>query len=223
MVLLCAATAETLYHDFTPAVSGYRRGSRPAIERTLRAVIAGSPGTDHPLAAVAAFCHSLQDKVAGQDNMDDWRFGGTEEDITERGTDWCTDVSRVACVLCQVAGYPARLVQLADLTAAYSGHMVIEAFADGRWAVMDPLHGLLHRHGDGTPAAALDLNRNLALADLAHQPLYSAIAISNYFVQDRDRYDYAVSGINPAYRQLLGMSVRGWPGGLRWLHGEDRA
>ena len=36
-------------------------------------------------------------------------------------------------------------------------------------------------------------------------------------------YDYAVSPINDYYRSILEMSGRGWPGGLRWLHGEDAA
>jgi len=31
-----------------------------------------------------------------------------------------------------------------------------------------------------------------------------------------------VSGINAHYRAILEMSRKGWPGGLRWLFGEER-
>lgn len=34
-------------------------------------------------------------------------------------------------------------------------------------------------------------------------------------------YDYTVSGVNRYYGQVLDMAERGWPGGLRWLRGED--
>lgn len=46
-------------------------------------------------------------------------------------------------------------------------------------------------------------------------------AIVNYFVWEADRYDYAVSGVNDYYASILAMARKGWPGGLRWLHGED--
>jgi hypothetical protein len=52
---------------------------------------------------------------------------------------------------------------------------------------------------------------------------FRAAAIANYSVADRDGYDYTVSGVNDTYRSILTESARGWPGGLRWLHGEDAA
>ena len=49
------------------------------------------------------------------------------------------------------------------------------------------------------------------------------MAIVNYFVWEADRYDFTVSGLNPYTRSILEQSMRGWPGGLRWLHGEDES
>jgi hypothetical protein len=64
----------------------------------------------------------------------------------------------------------------------------------------------------------------------AHQEwLYSrpeqfrAAAVSNYFIWERENYDYTVSPINEYYRAVLEMARKGWPGGMRWLHGEERA
>ena len=39
---------------------------------------------------------------------------------------------------------------------------------------------------------------------------------------DSDTYDYTVTGLNEYYRAILTMANKGWPGGLRWLHGESR-
>ena len=50
---------------------------------------------------------------------------------------------------------------------------------------------------------------------------FKGVAISNYFVSDREDYDYAVSSLNGYCRSILELSSKGWPGGLRWLHGED--
>ena len=43
----------------------------------------------------------------------------------------------------------------------------------------------------------------------------------NYFVWEADQYDFTVSALNAYTRSILEQSARGWPGGLRWLHGED--
>ena len=51
---------------------------------------------------------------------------------------------------------------------------------------------------------------------------FSAAAITNYFVSDAARYDYTVSAMNDYYLSILSMSDKGWPGGIRWLHGEDK-
>jgi hypothetical protein len=51
---------------------------------------------------------------------------------------------------------------------------------------------------------------------------FRGAAISNYFVWCWREYDYTVSKINNYYRSILEISNQGWPGGLRWIHGEDR-
>ena len=50
---------------------------------------------------------------------------------------------------------------------------------------------------------------------------FAGAAVSNYFISDSSTYDFSVSGVNDYGRTILAMSGRGWPGGLRWLHGED--
>lgn len=49
-----------------------------------------------------------------------------------------------------------------------------------------------------------------------------AAGISNYFCRDAKTFDYTVTGMNEYYLSILSMADQKWPGGLRWLHEEDK-
>ena len=49
-------------------------------------------------------------------------FGGTELEIIKRGSDWCTDISRVGAALLQCLGMPSRIVILVNQFKSYHGH-----------------------------------------------------------------------------------------------------
>ena len=221
MVRICAETAAHLYGGFTPTTLHYAQGSRPGLERLVAGLVDPVDVVDAVVSVCAGIARSAPAGI-------DFPIGGTEEQIIARGTDWCTDLVRVACVLCQVAGVPARIIYLADTGRAYSGHAIIEAHRSGVWGAVDPLGGVIYRHPDGRSATTWELMRNTALL-MRHAPApytnpgqFRAAAVANYFIQDSASYDYTVSGLNAYYRSILEMSVRGWPGGLRWLHGEDQ-
>ena len=57
-------------------------------------------------------------------DFDDMLFGGTEKQILDRGTDWCSDMARVGAVLLQCLGIPCRMLYLANPGKAYNGHVV---------------------------------------------------------------------------------------------------
>ena len=228
MVRLCDATAPYLYTVHTPATVSHERGSRPELERIVAPWPAAGDDPEATVAALAAFCAHLGDG-ADNDDLDALIVGGTEEEIIQRGFDWCTDVARVGCALCQVAGLPARLVVLADTERAYSGHVIIEAFRDGRWGAVDTSTCVVYRDADGRPATTWQLMNDPALIETcgkgkcySNAGQFRAACIANYAVADRDRYDYTTSGVNNTYRSILEHSALGWPGGLRWLHAEDR-
>jgi hypothetical protein len=218
MVRLCAATAGHLYSGFTPAEARYQSGSRPVLERAAAALAT--------MEDVAAFCAAIAERAPA--GLDDLLVGGTEEQIIERGCDWCTDLARVACALCQVRGVPARIIYLADVEQAYSGHAIIEARRAGVWGAVDPTGSVVYRHPGGRPASTWDLMSDADLL-MRHAPApfttvgqFRRAAVANYFIGDSAFYAYTVSGPNAYYRSILEMSGKGWPGGLRWLHGEDR-
>jgi len=50
---------------------------------------------------------------------------------------------------------------------------------------------------------------------------FTGVAIVNYCVWQSNNFDYTLSGITDYCHSILEMSNRGWPGGFRWLHGEN--
>ena len=230
MIRICAETADCLYGAHTTLDIKYRNGSRPELEQCVSKASAGAERAEKAIEKIAAFTAGLQERVAGN-GLDDLLLGGTEEEIVHRGSDWCTDVARVGCVLCQVSGIPSRLVNLFDTTQAYSGHVIIETYRQERWGAIDTTTGVMYRQRDGRPASAWELMNEPELIEShrrSHRAAYTSTrgqfagaAISHYFVWQSERYSYAVSSLNDYYRSILSMAAEGWPGGLRWLHGEE--
>ena len=229
LVRLCPQTADCLYREYTPTEVSYRRGSRPELERYAEQAVAGRCTHEEWLEGIIEFCRRLGDRAT--DDLDAMILGGTEEEIVLRGSDWCTDVARVACVMSQVAGLPARLVSLFNTAQAYSGHEIVEVYRCGAWGAADPVNGVVYRRPEGKPTTTWDLMSDHRLIELAWKGRTSfyadpgqfrAAAVNNYFVWDSPDYDYTGSGVNDYSRAILEMSRRGWPGGLRWLHDEEQ-
>ena len=227
MILLCKETREFLYTEYTPLNILYKRGSRPKLEKYVELTTAKSKSTEDKIKSICRFVHELQEKVA------EIQVGGTEEQIIERGSEWCTELARVACVLYQIAGFPARIVYLADVERAYSGHAIVEIYWKdwGIWCAVDQSSDVVYLHSNGKPASVWELMHNPKLIQrYSDESLpyvnpfqFRKAAISNYFVWEWKKYSYQITKINEYYRSILNMSDKGWPGGLRWLHGEDQS
>ena len=227
MIRLCDETARYLYEGYTSRSIGYVAGTRPGLERFLAEAGSTAGGTVRRAAAIADLTRGLAEKSPAG-GLSAMRFGGTEEQIIERGSDWCADVARVGCALYQVAGFPCRMVYLFNLQAAYSGHVIAEVHRSGRWGAVDTSSGVVYRTDDGAPATTWELMNDADLVKRHEGPeawytapeQFTAAGIANYYVRDSDRYDYTVSGLNDYTRAVLAEADRGWPSGLRWLHGE---
>ena len=120
MIRLCPQTAAYLYGEYTSTQVRYQRGSRPELECYVEEAMAECGSDEERVEKIARFCSDLGKSVS--DELDEMRFGGTEEETIHRGSDGCTDLARVGCALCQVAGFPARLIMIYDTDMAYSGH-----------------------------------------------------------------------------------------------------
>lgn len=228
MVRLCQETAGYLYGAFTPLELHYVKGTRFELERLLASTGSQCSDPEDQLAAIVEFTRSLGKHA--EEDLGKMRLGGTEEEIIQRGSDWCTDVARIACVLCQIAGFPSRIISLFDLSHAYCGHVLVEVFRGGKWGALDSSTGIVYRRRDGQPASAWALMQDADLIEWHRQDpraiytsveQFQAAGVVNYFCWDHRSYDYTISGVNEYYLSILEMSGKGWPGGLRWLHGED--
>ncbi len=230
MIRLRSESAGYLYDRYTPLDIKCEHGSRPELERFARMVSATSGDVEETIEGIGAFTSCLEGKVIGE-GPDEMLFGGTEEQVMRRGSDWCTDVARVGCVLCQIAGLPSRLVFLIDTGNAYSGHVIIETYRREGWGAIDTSTGVVYKDEDGRPASTWELMNQPELIE-SHRShgeravtstpeQFRGAAISNYFVWESAAYDYAVSRLNDYTRSILAMANQGWPGDLRWLHGEE--
>jgi hypothetical protein len=50
---------------------------------------------------------------------------------------------------------------------------------------------------------------------------FRAAGTAKCSARESDRFEYAVTGINDHCFSILSMSDKEWPGGLRWLRGEN--
>ena len=230
MVLLTARTAADLYQPPDPV--RYEQGSRPELERFVAQATVGAADQEAKVRAIAEAVrkwHRAFEESPAYTDYDSCRFGGTEESILARGSDNCSDIARLACALYQVAGPPARLGILADTESAYSGHVICEVFYTDAWGAVGTETNVVYQHPDGRPASLCDLHRSPDLVQAhagpdAHYTFpgqFRAVAISQYDMVDADQYEYTEVPINDYVRAIWEMGGAGWPGGLRWLFGED--
>lgn len=153
-------------------------------------------------------------------------FGGTELEIIKRGSDWCTDISRVGSALIQCLGMPSRIAILVNPFKAYHGHQVVEVYLDGTYMMCDFLYGVIAR-----------LNQNYSVYDLLSKPklvhkiysskindskeldyitsLYNLAAISEYNVSKK--HNYQTSKPNEYYLKMMNLKQDG-----TWQMNEDK-
>lgn len=152
-------------------------------------------------------------------------FGGTEKEILLRGTDWCTDISRVGAALLQCLNIPSRIVIIVNKDVAYNGHQVVEAYVNGKYLICDFLYGV---NGIcGSINSVYDLLNNRVLTKEIYQTavkddlqleyisgLYKLAAISLYDITESD--NYIVSKPNDYYLKMMKLKLNG-----QWQMGED--
>ncbi len=157
--------------------------------------------------------------------FDNMEFGGTEKEIIDRGTDWCTDISRVGLALLQCLNIPCRLAILVNGKKAYNGHTVCEAYIDDEYILVDFTYGVLGF-----------LSKKYSVKDLLNKPkivnkiysskldlyidleyiegLYNKAAISEYDITKK--HDFTISKPNKYYLNMMKLSHDGF-----WKMGED--
>lgn len=153
-------------------------------------------------------------------DFDDMIFGGTEKQIIERGTDWCADISRVGAVLLQCLGIPSRIIHLANINRAYNGHVVVEAYYENNYGIIDFLYGYLFY--DKKPISALDVMGKIEIIqnlfdNQDYSNLFTRIAINEYDPTNKNN-NYNLSKPNEYCLKLIHESKNDGT----WIMNEDK-
>ena len=152
IVILCAQTADFLYASFTPTTTTYDKGSHPDLERSVEDAVRGFDRDQDKALALMRLCRDLY-KTRTSDTC--YFYGGTEEELIEKGESLCECLGRLYVALCEVAGIPGRIV-----THVIAGHTTAEVYIEGGWAYVDPRCGTYFFKTNGRFASVLDLLRN---------------------------------------------------------------
>lgn len=139
-------------------------------------------------------------------------FGGTEKEIIERGSDWCTDISRVGVALLQCLSIPSRIAIVVNGLKAYHGHQVVEAYIDEQYIMCDFLYGVI-----GKSDKYYSVNEMLNKPDLIRSiyqnkieddetlnyivGIFNSAAITKYDITKK--HNYSVSKANEYYLNMM--------------------
>ena len=150
-VILCPQTADLLYSQFTPTTVSYAQGSRPVLEKVVADATEDCTTSQDRVLGLMRCCRDLykRDRI---NNFSKYIYGGTEEQLIEKGERLCECLGRLFVVLCEIAGIPARIV-MHDI----GGHITAEARVDGHWGYIDPRCGVYFLKPDGTMASVWEL------------------------------------------------------------------
>lgn len=138
-ILLCDATRDTLY-AVKPEPVRYIPGTRPYLEAVVSRTIHSGMSDREKVLALLCFV---------RDNYKEWNgeqafFGGTEEDLIRKHEWGCEHVARLMIGLCEIAGFPGRIV-----FHIAAGHITCEIYLEDSWAYFDPRCGLFYLWEDG--------------------------------------------------------------------------
>ena len=147
----------------TPRWNG-SRGCRILVAMTSRCCAADDPmlaqftnfaarayPANGKVASLALFCRDIEVQFPSPEHSahdgyypspDHFLWGGTEEFVIAKGSDWCAELARVFCALCELSGISARIVFALDGSA--DGHVLAECHVDDEWMLVDPLAAKLY-------------------------------------------------------------------------------
>ena len=132
-------TAAFLNSKYTRLEVDYRAGMLPTHEKVVAEYTSGlKTDREKALALLTkalprVFMHPTMPPLGAACRAN---RGLDDEALLKSGTGFCNEQARVFARLCQVAGFPARLVYL-FYSDGRSGHTIAEFYADGRWAMAD--------------------------------------------------------------------------------------
>ena len=146
-ILFCSDTIDYLYGEECRKTY-YVKGSRPQLEKIVNQLTENAKTDFDRAICVLRFCRDLYRKNDGRLLF----FGGSEEDLINKGEQLCECLARLMVALCEIMGIPGRII-----THIVGGHLTCELCVDGSWGYFDPRTGLFFIKKDGKLASLYDL------------------------------------------------------------------
>ena len=208
MILLTDETRETLYTEVTQ-LKDFRKHELYSFAQQFK-----SENDLQTIKNIMLYTANIASNY--HEPFEEMEFGGTEKQILDRGTDWCADMARVGAVLLGCNGIPARIIHLVNPEKAYNGHVVTEAFYEGKYGVCDFIYGYCFYEKEPLDAYTLMSQGDYLRAySENYASLYSAVAINEYDPLDPDN-NYTVSTPNEYYLKLINTDHNDM-----WIMGEE--
>lgn len=139
---------------------------------------------------------------------DAYFWGGTEEMLITKGTDWCGEVARVFCALTQALRIPSRIVYTFGDT---DGHVLNECFVNNQWVLVDPTNNIIYQaegcyYSAWNVISSLDEFERLFGNNKAYYcapEYFKYVAVSEYMLVEAEKYSYRIAFCNDYYRKAL--------------------
>lgn len=128
-VYLCDATREYLYSK--PDKVRYVKGTRPVIDAIVEYVTKNSSNDRDKVLSLLLYGRDLY--LTHGKHIPYSFYGGTEEQLIEKGENLCECMGRLMVSLCEAAGYPGRIVM-----HVVNGHITCEIYLEDKWCFFDP-------------------------------------------------------------------------------------
>ena len=189
------------------------KNNRPLLDRIISPLVDESKNLLDNLSSICSFTSTLESNfpILHQPNAKyyetpkDYFWGGTEELIIAKGSDWCHEIARLFCACSQIVGLPSRIVYT---YGEDDGHVIAEVFTGEQWLLVDPLFNVVY-YKNGISYSCIDVYENNKLIDMFSGGFYCKpkffkyIAVSDYKLSMSHQYDYRLSYCNDYYYSIL--------------------
>lgn len=200
-----------------PIIESYQfdliKKARPMLNSIVRTVVNECDTVLDKVKSLCSFTSSVQTSypISHQSNTiyypspRDYFWGGTEEMLIAKGSDWCHEIARLYCACSQLCEIPSRIVYTYGES---DGHVVAEVYVNDKWLLIDPLLNIVYLKND-IYYGSVDMWEDPCIANdfsggyYCDPQFFRHIAVADYKLSMSNQYDYRLSYCNEYYYSVL--------------------
>lgn len=179
-IYLCKETRDYLYS--TPGKVKYVKGTRPIIDAVVEYVTKNASNDREKVLSLLLYGRDLY--LTHGKHIPYNFYGGTEEQLIEKGENLCECMGRLMVSLCEAAGYPGRIIM-----HIVNGHITCEIYIEDKWCFFDPRFAVFYVDKDNKILSVEEImaNRSVVFEQpewvkkyVSAQTSYEKMANNNY-------------------------------------------